>query len=480
MKKQHRKPLCDALKAFTDSHPISFHVPGHKNGLIIDEDDGFGTVLRIDATEIEGLDDLHDADGVIAEAEQLTADFYQSKKSFFLVNGSTVGNLAMIMGNCHENDVVLVQRNCHKSVMNAIRLAKAKPVFLKPDINEEWGIAEGISLEVATEAMNRYPEAKAIILTYPNYYGVGENQLSAIIKLAHQKGMLVLVDEAHGAHFAASPFFLPSSLEMGADFVVHSAHKTLPAMTMGSYLHVHERVEDYGEVSSYLNMLQSSSPSYPIMASLDAARAYAATYREEDYRWLYSCVQAFMSKLDEIEGIKVLKHKTKATDILKITVQADGGFNGYELQEALLETGVFTEMADPMNVLFIFPLLKMKQNYPTADALQRIKEALRKLNKKQYPSRQYPALSMPVERVSELAFSAKEMEDREREYISLTESAGRVAGEAIIPYPPGVPFILRGELITAEHIIYIEQIMDAGARIQGASKLQEKLVLVYK
>ena len=479
MKNQQVTPLLDALFTYKKNNMVSFHVPGHKNGQVFPSDkrDLFGDVLQIDATEVDGLDDLHDPEGVISEAEELLSGLYGSKKSYFLVNGSTVGNMAMIMGCCQEGDVVLVQRNCHKSVLNAIRLAKAIPVFVQPAINREWGIAEGLTLESAKEAIGEYPQAKAIILTYPSYYGVGEACIQEIISLAHSHGLLALVDEAHGAHFISGGPFLKSSLEYGADYVVHSAHKTLPAMTMGSYLHVGKHVGDYRKVESILRMLQSSSPSYPIMASLDAARYFTASLTEADLFLTESMVTQFRAKLHEIEGINVLQHKS--LDILKVTIQTDRTYTGYQLQAELNRNGIYTELADPLNVLLVMPILKVGQAYNIGAAVQAIEQAVYRLKDKAEAIKSFLAPSHP-ERISRLEMPLDEVDKREAEYIDIKDAAGRISAATLVPYPPGIPYLLGGERITSKHIDYLEQAILHKAKIQGAAALHEGKLLVLK
>src|SRR5574342_473859 len=195
--KQTRTPLFDQLIKHNQKSPISFHVPGHKFGEVFLEkgQSFFSDILKLDATEITGLDDLHSPEGVILEAEELLADLYRTQKSFFLINGSTVGNLSMILSAINENDLVLVQRNSHKSIMNGIKLAKANPVFISPDFNMEYKVAGGLNIDDIKSAINQYPDAKALILTYPNYYGLTYD-LKSIIDLAHTHGIPVLVDEA--------------------------------------------------------------------------------------------------------------------------------------------------------------------------------------------------------------------------------------------------------------------------------------------
>ena len=171
----------------------------------------FHEILKLDVTELSGLDDLHSPEGVIRDAEDLLSQLYGTERSYFLVNGSTVGNLAMIMATLNENDVVLVQRNCHKSVLNAIQLTHAKAVFLDPIFHHNWGVAGGVSEQLVNEALDLYPNVKAMIFTYPNYYGM-VNELEEIIELAHARQIPVLVDEAHGAHFISGGSFPKSAI----------------------------------------------------------------------------------------------------------------------------------------------------------------------------------------------------------------------------------------------------------------------------
>ena len=264
---QSKTPLFDQLMKHHEGNPISFHVPGHKYGQVFPEKgrNYFSDILKMDATEITGLDDLHSAEGVILEAEKLLADLYRTQRSFFLVNGSTVGNLAMTLSTIKEDEIVLVQRNSHKSIMNGIKLANARPVFISPEYDLDYRVAGGLSYESVKSALIQYPNARAIILTYPNYYGMTVD-LKSIIDLAHAHNIPVLVDEAHGVHFIAGDYFPPSAVELGADIVVQSAHKTLPAMTMGAFLHYQSRLVSSSNLQFYLQALQSSSPSYPLMA----------------------------------------------------------------------------------------------------------------------------------------------------------------------------------------------------------------------
>ncbi|WP_160725696.1 aminotransferase class I/II-fold pyridoxal phosphate-dependent enzyme [Bacillus sp. USDA818B3_A] len=468
MSKQQQIPIYEALQSHISKNPISFHVPGHKYGRIstYPEDPFFKEILKIDATELTGLDDLHSPEGPIMKAEELLAGLYGTKKSFFLVNGSTAGNLAMIMAACQEGSTVLVQRNCHKSVLNGLKLAKVRPIFLEPEINQEWRTAGGVSVKTVQQAISRYPEVKAMILTYPNYYGI-VYELKEIIELAHINHIPVLVDEAHGPHFIIGDPFPVSALNLGADLVVHSAHKTLPAMTMGSFLHVNTNLVNLGKVKEYLGIFQSSSPSYPIMASLDISRNYLALYDQEDLDCLLAEINHFKNELVKLETIKVLTFPEGHGDPLRITVQSRCGLSGFDLQKRFEVFGIFTELADPYNVLFILPLLKKGQAYPLQETLEKMKRALEGLTIKEIDEEFHPG----VQRISELAISYSEMEELGMGQVLAESALGLICAETIIPYPPGIPLLLKGERITDDKLLQLKRLLQTGARFQGEDSL---------
>ncbi len=472
---QNNTPLYEALIKHKNKKAISFHVPGHKNGEIFIKEAHpvFQNILNIDVTELSGLDDLHSPSEAILEAESLLAEFYEVEKSFFLINGSTVGNLAMILSAVGEGDEVLVQRNCHKSIMNGLRLANVKPIFIAPEFDIGWQVAGGITLNSIKEAVKDYPQVKALIVTYPNYYGMAPN-LKEIITFCHERNIIVLVDEAHGAHFKRSKGLPASATELGADMVVQSAHKTLPAMTMGSYLHYNSERVDLERVKMFLRMLQSSSPSYPIMASLDLARKYIATYAEEDLKYTLQMISRFREMLNEIPSIKLLSYKGEG-DPLKITIQSRTALVGFDLQSKLEEHGIFTELADEHNILFIFPLLKRGDRYPIKEVCSAIKMAM---GEEEISERKFREITKGTP-IAMLHITYKEQEKKKVEIIPLSEASGRVCAESIIPYPPGIPLLLPGELIKGDDINQIYNLLEAGSRFQGGENIKQYHLKVF-
>ncbi|MBP2242561.1 arginine/lysine/ornithine decarboxylase [Cytobacillus eiseniae] len=474
---QNSVPLFKQLKRHTEKNPISFHVPGHKYGELIqaDGESYYKEMLRLDATELNGLDDLHSPEGVIKEAEGLLTQLYGVEKSFFLVNGSTVGNLAMIMTALKENDTVLVQRNCHKSIMNGIQLVKAHPIFLGPIFDEDWGVAGGVPVHTIEQAIERYPHAKAIILTYPNYYGMADD-IEGIIELAHESNIPVLIDEAHGAHFIGGELFPQSAVHLKADIVVQSAHKTLPAMTMGAYLHFNSQFLSVNELSNHLQILQSSSPSYPILASLDIAREYLASFTREDGDALRETIFKFRQELQGIEGIKVLTYNNGSGDPLKITIQSTTSLSGYDIQKLLEKEGIYTEMADPFNVLLVFPLLKKDMTYPIKEIISRFKRALQP---DQIVGKTKIKSTFRKPDISSLAISIKDRSTFQIGTIPLEDAVGKVCAQLIIPYPPGIPLLFPGELISKEDIETIRLLKKSGAKFQGDEDFEHGKIDIY-
>jgi arginine/lysine/ornithine decarboxylase len=471
---QARTPLIEAIERHLEMDPISFHVPGHKNGLFIDEKDKQFFYKR-DLTELSGLDDLHDPHEAIKEAELLLSHLYGSRKSYFLVNGSTTGNIAAILASCSQRETVLVQRNCHKSVMNGIKLARAVPVIIETEWDKEGKMPTGVSLESVRETLKAFPDAKACVLTYPTYYGMTFD-VKSLINEFHQHGVICIIDEAHGPHFQLGEPFPESALGLGGDIVIHSAHKMLPAMTMGSFLHIgNERVNE-GKVKEYLSILQSSSPSYPIMASLDYARSYLGTMTASDIQRNIDVINEFVQALSGIhEGISV----KRTDDPLKLLLSMKGK-SGYDLQRLLEREGIFCELADPYYVLLILPLMKDNFTFPYKEAARRIHAGLRMEEVWEQAEDVVKAVRQKKHAFTVLAITHEEMDDREEEWVSLTGAEGEISARMITPYPPGIPLLIPGERISEETIARLGQYMKNKANIQGDHRLDENLICVYR
>ncbi|MCM3631289.1 aminotransferase class I/II-fold pyridoxal phosphate-dependent enzyme [Paenibacillus glycanilyticus] len=484
-------PLFEALVRHYETGPVSFHVPGHRFGQIDEEGQSIeknwlSTIMKLDVTELSSTDDLHHPETFIAEAQKLAARCFGAEETYFLVGGSTSGNLALILGVCEPGDLIIVQRNVHKSVINGLRLAGARAVFLMPRIDDETGLATQPSLEDIEQALELYPEAKAVMLTNPNYYGMTTN-LTSCAELVHRFNKLLLVDEAHGAHYGLHPSFPQSAIQAGADAAVQSTHKTLSALTMGAMLHVQGERIPRDSIREVLAAIQSSSPSFPIMASLDIARVMVDRYKSDWFQPGVATAQAFREWIEDADGaLKVLRagHKTEAYDKLDplriVLWDRTGTITGFELQKKLEGYGCWAEMADTRHVVLVWGSRTTDDDrFKLQDACAHIeqwimsqpaKSGATKVSDGFYPGNGTPSQLKPVE------FSRKK---KEHHRIPLTDAEGCESAEMVIPYPPGIPVIYPGETLTNEMIGCISTLAATGAKFQGAVDNTMRTIAVY-
>ncbi|UTR06523.1 aminotransferase class I/II-fold pyridoxal phosphate-dependent enzyme [Alkalihalobacillus sp. LMS6] len=466
-----RTPIIDAIETHIENEPISFHVPGHKNGVqwhtLLP---AFKKILPYDLTEISGLDDLHDPKEAIAESQALCARFYGAGETSYLIGGSTSGNLAMIYGTLQEGDVVLVERDCHKSVMHALELCKAQVVFLSSIRSSLTSHPLGLSCSTLEDALVKYPLAKALIVTYPNYWG-HINEYEPLFSYAKRKGLYILVDEAHGPHFPLGDHIdgcPPPALRIGADIVVQSAHKMLPALTMTGWLHFSQSIDPIVKkrVKHALQMFQSSSPSYILLASLDGARAFLEQSGKQSFEEAMHERDQLCEWIDQHGYLERVADESSCADPLKIMIRATNGEAGNVLLAALNKVGIYAEMADPHMVLIVLGLGKLHPN---------THERLKKVTIEREMKRKNVFFQAGAQgTVSELIRTTKN--DEEAEMRSLHEAIGSVSASDVIPYPPGVPLLLKGERITSEHVEQLNQYVYTGVSFQGFQPKEGLLV----
>jgi arginine decarboxylase len=488
-----RAPLFEALAEHARSRSASFHVPGHKFGKSLDEDAEpyYRGVMAIDATEIAGLDDLHHPEEAIREAQSLAAACFGAEETMFLVGGSTAGNLALITSVAGRGDLIIVQRNAHKSVLHGLMLAGAQAVFLSPGIDPDSGIAAGVRAEQVGESLRAYPEAKAVLLTNPNYYGMGID-LQPIAKAAHERSIPLLVDEAHGAHYGFHPELPPSALSCGADAVVQSTHKMLGSMTMSAMLHVQGNRVNRNVLKQRLAMLQSSSPSYPLMASLDLARR---ELERSGHRLIAQGLDAARYFRDEMERLglfRILLHQEpfvfNTLDPFKITLSdRTGTLSGPQLAEELERRGCYPEMSDPRHVLLVFSLHSTREDAERAVvALQSISHEYR-LCKQEISESIANIGDMPpfLPMSPPVSFDLPPIRHIPQDHASYVQSlpirdaVGMRSAEMVIPYPPGIPIVYQGEAITAESVKAIEAGLRAGVKFQGSRLGEAGIINVF-
>lgn len=463
---QTKTPLIDALKNFDKISPAYFCIPSHHRGKGASSSftEVFGkTVLKYDLTETPLTDDLHEADGAIKEAESLASELFGSDRTFFLVNGTTCANEAMIISSVCEGEKILVARNCHKSVLMGLIISGASPVYIEPEISGVFSTFGSISPEKVELAFKNHPDIKAFILTSPTYYGIGSD-LQKIADICHSHGVLLLVDEAHGSHFAFSDKLPKTALSCGADMVSQSTHKTLNSMTQSSMLHVKGSLVDISKVDAALKIVQSTSPSYILMASLDAARQNAALNGRTAVCRMLDIASYIRSALSSIDGVScpenVDGNEVFSFDKTRIVFSVKG-ISGFYLSEILFEKyNICCEMADNYNVVSI---IGSSDSYEDADRLiNAVKEIAATVNSGKIKEFSLPPMP-PMAMTPRKAFFAKSTRT------NFKDSVGKVSAEMIAPYPPGIPVIYPGEVITEEIYEFISEAIKDGRHIHGFS-----------
>lgn len=457
----NKLPLLDALMKYHKEDNLILSMPGNKCGKAFEIDDigrEFAQKLGyLDITEVEPLDNLHHPEGVIKEAQDLLKEYYGAKKAFFMVNGSTGGNLASIFAAFNEGDEVLVERNCHKSIINALILRKLKVTYIEPIILEN-GIFLPPNKKKIYEAMNRCVNPKGIILTYPNYFGISYN-LEEIIHDLKKKGLKVIIDQAHGAHFGVCEE-LPISLTKIADYIVLSAHKTLPALTGGSYLLVND---ENSNIDFYVSTFMTTSPSYLVMSSLDYARYYLEMYAKKEYKKLIQIAEGYKDKINSLGKVKILRKedllKGYEIDKSRYLVVLEEGYSGHKLLNYFREEGIQSEMSIDSAVVLILSPFNNEEDF------KKIYEAINKLdlnNIRGYNCNIYGSSITP-----DKALEPYEVFNMKEEKCKLEKSIGRISKEPIIPYPPGIPIICSGEIISEEIIDKINTLRLNGGTVIG-------------
>jgi len=466
---QTRAPLVEAVIDYVNKNRWAFHMPGHMRGGAIPEplDEWFGDKLyKLDLTEVQHLDYLHSSNGVIGEAQRLAADAFDVRETRFLINGTTVGVQAMMLSSVAEGEKIILQRNSHRCTVGGLILGGLEPVYVNPDFNDDFGEYTSILPSTLSETMKRHPSAKALLVTTPNYFGLAAD-IQTLSTMATIKGLKVLVDEAHGAHFPFHPDMPISALSCDVDLVAQSAHKTLPTLTQSSLMHVVTARAATDRLKMNLVVLQSSSPSYLLMCSLDAARRFMALHGREKLTQALEMSDWVREEIRKTPGLRcpgreiVGQGSIVGFDRTKITINvSELGLTGWETERLLNDNyGIEIELSDADNILcFITVGTKW-------EAVRVLAEELRKLASKKYNCRPSVKVSLPpippLEMLPRRAFySSSEM-------ILVKQAAGRVSADVVCPYPPGIPVLIHGEMITTECIDYIEQVSAGGGMVQG-------------
>ncbi|MGI6423938.1 MAG: aminotransferase class I/II-fold pyridoxal phosphate-dependent enzyme [Tepidanaerobacteraceae bacterium] len=470
---QEKTPLFDAVKKYAEDATIRFHVPGHRGGRGIPEFRHFvgNNVLSIDVTSgILGLDTICNPMGVIHEAETLAAQAFGADHAHFLVNGTTSGIQAMILSVASPGDEIIIPRNAHRSVVGGLILSGVKPVYIKPVIDDYIGIAMGITPESVRRSLVEHPNAKAVFVINPTYYGAASN-LKEIVDICHSFGKPVIVDEAHGAHFGFHQDLPLSAMQAGADMSAASVHKLVGSMTQSSILLVKSDLIDDKKIKAVMNLTQTTSPSYPLLASLDVARKQIALHGTQMLDKTIKLCEKARKRLNNINGIYVMGHDVEGTegcfayDPTKLAINVrEIGLSGFEAEKLLrYRYRIQVELSDLYNILVAGAIGDSEESMNALVAA--IEDFTQDHGRENVVKMMYDVPENQEMMVSpRLAFYS------EKRVVPLEEAEGEISAEMLMAYPPGIPIICPGELITREVIDYIKTLNSEGCYLEGTEE----------
>lgn len=477
---QNRIPILEALNEFKKMRVVPFDVPGHKHGRGNKELTDFlgERCMSIDVNSMKPLDNLCHPVSVIKEAEELAADAFGAKHAFFMVNGTTSSVQSMVLSACKKGDKIILPRNVHRSVINALILGGAVPVYVNPEMNHQLGISLGMTLSAVEKVMQENPDAKAVLVNNPTYYGICSN-LKAITELAHRYGMLVLADEAHGTHFYFGENLPLCAMQAGADMASVSMHKSGGSLTQSSFLLVGNNVNP-GYVRQIINLTQTTSGSYLLMSSLDISRKNLAVNGKKIF---YEVSQMAQYARDEINQIgdyyaysrELINGDTIYDfDITKLSVNTlNVGLAGIEVYDILRdEYDIQVEFGDLGNILAYISVGDRHRD------LERLVSALAEIRRRYKRDKsgmmRYEYINPEVAAAPQDAFYS------EKEALPLEKSSGRICSEFVMCYPPGIPILAPGERITQEILDYIQYAKAKGCFLTGPEDMEIQHLNVLK
>ena len=470
------KRLYEALTEYGSMDIYPAHMPGHKGNI----SEGFlKEALRYDITEIDGFDNLHDAQGIILESERYAASLYGADETHFLTGGSTCGILSAITSTAPGGRII-IERNCHISVYNAVNEGRLNCSYVYPEYLKTAGFSGGLTCESAEEALNKDPDASALVIVSPTYEGVCSD-IAGIAGICHEKGKLLIVDSAHGAHFGFCDSLPQNAVRAGADIVIHSVHKTLPSPTQTALIHINGSLADRERIRRRLKIYQSSSPSYLLMAGTDMCMGIIG----EKGEGLFAAFDTRLKDLDDsLKALKNLKYISRDSikeeegvydfDPGKLIISTKGtGISGRDLYDMLRrEYRIQPEMASDTYCLMILTIMDMDEGF------KRIKNALicidekisrKKTDNAQSEDKGFPINSLYGKKAEQVMPPYKALDAVGRK-ASLKDAAGMISGTYISLYPPGIPLIIPGERISRELTEGLREAMDSGLTVQGLTE----------
>jgi arginine decarboxylase len=475
--RQAKAPLLDALANYRDQGVIRLHMPGHKGGRNLDPQvrELLGEkAFILDITGVEGMDDLHQPQGVIKASQELLAEAFGADQSYFLVNGTSSGVQALLLALCNPGDKVVVPRNMHKSMIAGVIFSGAHPVFVTPTVSQKRGIAFGVTLDKIKQTLHMQPDIKGVLLINPTYYGT-TTELEEIKAFLQQKNIPLLLDEAHGPHFYFHSDFPTPGLAAGADGVAQGMHKLLGGLTQGSILHLQGKALDQRRLEASLRLLQSTSASYLLMASLEGARRQMALHGQELLTEALHLARWAREEINTIPGLSCFGREARGVpgfvdlDETKLTITVkELGLTGQQVEQILrYQYNVQVELSDLYNILLMVTIGS------TEEDIARLLSGLRQIaaRRKEFPANR-ELLARAEELicetwVPELVILPRDAFFAPSRAVKLQEAVGEISAEVVTAYPPGIPIICPGERITAEIAAYLALITDAKLRISG-------------
>ena len=464
------RTIYDRLREYGGSDYYGFHMPVHKRNLNMP---GGKLPYEIDITEIDGFDDLHHADGILKEAQERAARVYHAEETHFLINGSSVGILSAIAGVTRRGDTVLAARNCHKSVYHAIEMFGLNPVYLMPGFDLSVHLNMEVSAQDVRAALKKEPGIRAVVIVSPTYDGV-VSDVEAIAEAVHEAGIPLIVDGAHGAHFGFHAYFPEHSNVQGADLVVNSLHKTLPSLTQTALLHMNGSLVCREMVRRYLHMLQSSSPSYVLMASIDSCIDLLENHRKELFDPYAKRLKHLRKELSGLKKLQLIE--TKSYDRSKVMISVrNTDISSRQLYSKLLEDyHLQMEMAAGTYIL------AMTSVGDTQEGMDRLIAALKEIDagcrfpKERETDRKLPCLSLP-----DVVYNSSDIENLMKRTVLFRDSVGQIAAEYVYLYPPGIPLVIPGEKVTKEAADMLQWYYGMGFPIEGLKDGQYIEVLAH-
>ena len=486
--------IYERLCALADSDMYPYHMPGHKRNPKAGLPEGFA---ELDITEIEHFDNLHHAQGILKDAMEEAARLYGADKTYFLVNGSTCGVLAAVSSVVSRGDTLILERNAHMSAYHAAYLRECHVVSLYPELLKEYGVYGAVGIAETGQLLKQYPEAKAVCVTSPTYDGF-VSDVEKLAALVHAHGKILIVDEAHGAHFGFDARMPRNSIDCGADIVIHSLHKTLPSLTQTALLHIKGGRVDRERLERFLRIYQSSSPSYLLMGSIDHCIRRLQEHRREWFDSFFANRGKLIKELSTLQVLRVVYDGAGLTydrfDPSKLMIFCDrAGMTGTQLQRVLLEDyHLQMEMAGTHYVLAILTVMDTCEGYTRlAKALKEIDAACAVRQKESgkpaitmngapehshgedigapLPQEEFTAAIHSLRALAGHMPLTQAMDEKEVESVALTCAQGRIVTEFLYAYPPGISVILPGEIMTEQVIALIKSYRDKGLVLQGSA-----------